>query len=326
MTRLQQQRFLWRTGFFLLFIFAPLFNIFRYDLTLGHFIVFGQAWTLGLDALIAGKVSPLEGGLNLILRGFLPLASFVIAGIWLSWKYGRLYCGWLCPHFSVVEYINDLMLRASGKPSLWEKQALPTLQPDGSQLLPNARYWSMVIVAVFSMSLLWAVTLLTYLLPPTEIYYNLFHGSLTRNQFTFISVATAAFCIEFLLARHLFCRFGCAVGLFQSLVWMANDKAMVVGYEGARAKACIDCNAACDNACPMRLKPRSLKRKMFTCTQCAQCLSACQTVQRDNPQGALLHWVRDEAARQAAGQLPLAPVAKPVPLYSSFEQTSWKNR
>jgi ferredoxin-type protein NapH len=28
-----------------------------------------------------------------------------------------------------------------------------------------------------------------------------------------------------MFARHLFCRFGCAVGLFQSLAWMANPKA-----------------------------------------------------------------------------------------------------
>jgi ferredoxin-type protein NapH len=33
------------------------------------------------------------------------------------------------------------------------------------------------------------------------------------------------FTLEFALARHLFCRFGCAVGLFQSLAWMANPGA-----------------------------------------------------------------------------------------------------
>jgi Fe-S-cluster-containing dehydrogenase component len=46
----------------------------------------------------------------------------------------------------------------------------------------------------------------------------------------------------------------------------------------------------------MRLKPRSIKRKMFTCTQCASCVSACEEVQRDNPEGSLLHWVQGEAA------------------------------
>jgi Fe-S-cluster-containing dehydrogenase component len=36
---------------------------------------------------------------------------------------------------------------------------------------------------------------------------------------------------------------------------------------------------------------------MFTCTQCAQCVSACETTQQHNPRGPLLQWVADEAAR-----------------------------
>lgn len=75
---------------------------------------------------------------------------------------------------------------------------------------------------------LWALALLTYLLPPFEIYHNLLNGTLTRNQSIFLTAATIAFTVEFLLARHFFCRYVCAVGLFQSLAWMANDRAMVV--------------------------------------------------------------------------------------------------
>ncbi|MFA7557326.1 MAG: hypothetical protein WCZ20_05955 [Hydrogenophaga sp.] len=139
---------------------------------------------------------------------------------------------------------------------------------------------------------------MTYLLPPTEIWGNLWHGELTRNQGIFIAVGTAVFTIEFLLARHLFCRFGCAVGLFQSLAWTANRRAMVVGFEQSRADECKDCGNACDNACPMRLKPRGMKRRMFTCTQCARCLQACDQVQADNPAGSLLQWV--DGAKAAA--------------------------
>ena len=115
-----------------------------------------------------------------------------------------------------------------------------------------------------------------------------------------------------MFARHLFCRFGCAVGLAQSLVWMANKKAMVVGYDRSRAVACADCNAACDNACPMRLKPRSIKRMMFSCTQCGQCVSACTDVQKGKPEGALLKWVDQACALDVSdrdfGRRPVVPV------------------
>jgi len=231
-------------------------------------------------------------------------------GIWVSWRYGRLYCGWLCPHFSVVEMINALMRRASGRPSLWERNALPSRQSDGTCIEPHAAWWPVVVAAVLGFALLWAVTLLTYLLPPAEVWGNLLHGTPTRNQALFIGVATVLLTIEFTLARHLFCRYGCAVGLFQSLVWMGNPRALVVGFERRRAAVCVDCDASCEHACPMRLKPRRLKRRMFTCTQCQQCIQACDRVNRPRGGPGVLRMVEGErAVTLAVREHRLAPIA-----------------
>lgn len=279
-----------QTGFFVLFLLAPIFDIFRFDLNLGHFIVFGLPWTLGLDPLINGEVPAYQGVINIIVRGFLPLASLVMFAGWVSWKYGRLYCGWLCPHFSVVESINNLMRRATGKFSLWDKKEMTDIRADGSKIPRSKLYWILVTIAVAGFAFLWAVVLLTYLLPPAEIYGNLFAGTLTLRQGIFISAATVALTIEFMFARHLFCRFGCAVGVFQSFVWMANKKAMVVSFDRDRAKLCHDCSDACDDVCPMRLKPRTIKRSMFTCTQCGQCLSACEQVQFKHNEAPIIAW------------------------------------
>ena len=290
---LQERRFILRVAFFVLFVVAPPLDIFRLDLTLGHFIFFGQDWTLGLDPFLAGEIGAGEASLNIILRGFVPIAIGAALLIGVAWRWGRLYCGWLCPHFSVVEAINALMIRTMGKPTLWEKHHLEGVSAD-------RRYWPLTLLAVVGFAFIWALSLLTYLLPPSEIYPNLLNGELTRNQTIFLSVGTAIFCIEFLMARHLFCRFGCAVGLFQSLAWMGNRKAMVVGFDNRRTESCIDCNAACDNACPMRLKPRSIKRRMFTCTQCARCLDACEQVQQKQAAPPLLRWLDDECARHVS--------------------------
>lgn len=304
----EQLRFLVRSAFFALFVLVPPLNLFRLDLTLGHFILFGQSWTLGLTAFQAGEIGPGQAVLNLIVRGFVPLAAIVGVFALVAWKYGRLYCGWLCPHFSVVETINSLMRRAFGRPTLWERAA-PGARTD-------SRYTPIVVIAVLGFAFLWALTLLTYLLPPVEIYHNLLHASLTRHQAIFLAAASSVFALEFLLARHLFCRFGCAVGVFQSFVWMANKQAMVVGFERGRASACGHCQTTCDDACPMRLKPRTIKRMKFACTQCGQCLSACEDSQRDNPQGALLHWVTREQALptsdRAAGSKPARRIDLPV--------------
>ena len=128
----------------------------------------------------------------------------------------------------------------------------------------------------------------------------------------FVGVATVALFVEFTLARHLFCRYACAVGMFQSLAWMANRQAMVVGYSRERARACADCPSFCDHVCPMRLKPRNIKRLMFACTQCGQCIDACGIVQRNNPEGSLLNWIAGQQALQADGSqglLASEPVA-----------------
>lgn len=298
----QGKRLAFQVGFFVLFVLAPVFDLFRYDLNADHAWLLGMEWRLGLDDFLAGKATALEAAGNIMLRLFVPLMAGAGLFIWAAWKWGRLYCGWLCPHFSVVETINKLMARASGKPSVWEKFALPRWNTDGSPRRVDVRWWAVVVPAAVAFAFLWAVVLLTYLLPPAEVYGNLFSDNLTRNQFIFITAATVVLSLEFLFARHLFCRFVCAVGLFQSLAWMSNKDAMVVGFKRDRASDCASClperQSACDAVCPMRLKPRNIKRHMFTCTQCAQCVDACGETQRDNPDGPLLAWVSGEAARQ----------------------------
>jgi polyferredoxin len=316
--RVQRQRLAWRTAFFALFLLAPPLNLFRLDLTLGHFIFLGMDWQLGIHGVSAGQAT-----FNLLTRAFLPIASVIGIAAWVSWRWGRMYCGWLCPHFSVVEMINSLMRRASGKPTLWLREPLPSQQSDGTHIEPRAGWWPVTLIAVLFFSALWAVTLLTYLLPPVEVWGNLVSGSLTRNQGIFITAATVALAIEFSLARHLFCRFGCAIGLAQSLIWMGNPRAMVIGFDRSRASACAGCDASCEHACPMRLKPRQIKRKMFTCTQCQQCVQACEKVGRSEGRNSLLKMVQNDCALQVSrrdfGHRP------PAPANCFSEGTPWKN-
>jgi len=298
----QDKRLLLRAAFFLLFLLAPPLDLFRFDLTAGHAILFGQPWVIGIDRFEAGEISAGHVAFNILTRVFLPILLVAALFIGASYKWGRLYCGWLCPHFSVVETINALMKRTLGKHSIWDRQRLPAARPDGSPLRPSKAWWPVTLGVALIFAFLWAVALVTYLLPPAEIYPNLLHAALTANQARFIGVATLLLFIEFTFARHLFCRFGCAVGLFQSLAWMANKKALVVGFDHARARTCADCDNACDNACPMRLRPRTLKRSMFTCTQCSRCIEACEQVQQDHPSGSLLQWVDGACALHKSGR------------------------
>lgn len=309
-TRLQ--RLGWQCAFFILFVLTPIFDIFRFDLYEGHAYLLGMPWLLGIDDFLAHRIGSLEAGLNILLRLFVPIVLGGIAVMYVAWRWGRIYCGWLCPHFSVVESINGLMRRASGKHSLWDKTPEPAITPSGEVRSMSRLWWVPTVIFAVFFAALWAIVLLTYLLPPKVIYSNLMHAELTANQARFIGVGTLVLTIEFLFARHLFCRFGCAFGVFQSLAWMANRGAMVIGFERQRAADCTACQslggtgyAACEAECPMRLRPRQTKQKMFTCTQCTRCVSACQEVQQRHGAQPLLRWIEKDVARRNEAQVSL---------------------
>jgi polyferredoxin len=300
--RLQQWRQATQVGFFALFLAAPALNLLRFDLSEAQLWFFGQRWSLGIDALAQGQIDATQAALQLVLRAFLPALILVALFLGVAYRYGRLYCGWLCPHFSMVEGLNSLLYRACGKLSLWDKSRTPREGP-----APAPHWWPVFGISCALMGFAWAITLLTYLLPPPVIWGGLVHGTLTPNQTRFLVIASTLFTLEFAFARHLFCRFGCAVGLFQSLAWMANPKGMVVSFARERARDCKTCDqprgSACDNACPMRLNPRNIKRMMFSCVQCGQCLSACDASQGAQQRTPTLEWqVGVDALRETLRQ------------------------
>lgn len=298
--RIQKLRQFTQVGFFLLFLLAPALDLLRFDLYSTQLWFLGHPWSLGIQAFKSGSgnsATTLQASAGIMLGLFVPLIAFIAVFLGIAYRYGRIYCGWLCPHFSVVEMLNDVLQRACGKLSLWDSRPTPR-----AHLTPKRRWWPVFIVSCALMGFLWAITLLTYLLPPSVIWGNLFNGTLTPNQLRFIGIGTVILTADFAFARHLFCRFGCAAGLFQSLAWMANPKGLVVSFARNRAKDCKTCDpprgSACDNSCPMRLKPRNIKRMMFSCVQCGQCLSACDESQHAQQKSPLLEWKIDVAALQ----------------------------
>jgi polyferredoxin len=266
-------------------VLAPVFDVLRYDLPAGHAWLLGFEWHAGLDDLLCvSKVAALGAIGRIFGRVILPV--FALGGLlmWAAWRWGRLYCGWLCPHFWVVELINECMRRAGGRPTLWEPRPCPCSGPTAGRSCRIAaggwrrRCWR------------WAVRWCGPSSPSPmccrlpRCMATCWRGA-RRGEGIFIAVFTGLLALEFFFARHLFCRFACSVGVFQSLAWMANRAALVVGFRRERGAECAACDSACDHACPMRLRPRNIKRAMFTCTQCGLCVAACETTQRDNPRG-----------------------------------------
>jgi polyferredoxin len=151
-----------QAAFFAFFVLAPVFDVLRYDLPAGHAWLLGFEWHAGLDDLLCvSKVAALGAIGRIFGRVILPV--FALGGLlmWAAWRWGRLYCGWLCPHFWVVELINECMRRAGGRPTLWEPRPLPLQRADGRPIVPDRRWWLAAALLAVGCALVWAVVTLT---------------------------------------------------------------------------------------------------------------------------------------------------------------------
>ncbi len=287
-----------RYSFYLLFLLAPWLDIFRFDLTAGHFVILGHAWIFGLEPSQYQCFDTPTQVRHLVLNFILPVVFLVAAFIFISWKYGRLYCGWLCPHFSVVESINRLMERYLGRVTFWEKASIEH---------KGISRWLIVLSACIIIAFVWAFTILSYVIPPQNLIQGIIDVHLSFGPVIFLLLMTLVLTLDFFFARHLFCKYGCSVGMLQSFAWMGNRKALVIGFDKSRASLCQSCDNECDKACPMRLPVRGIKRAKITCTQCGICLNACDAVQvkAHNNEPRVINWVSGNKAievdRKAAG-------------------------
>ena len=67
---LQRYRVLAQIGFFALFTLTPIFDLLRYDLTEKHAYFLTIPWHLGIDDLIAGRVTAGTAAVNLVFLVF----------------------------------------------------------------------------------------------------------------------------------------------------------------------------------------------------------------------------------------------------------------
>ncbi len=62
----------------------------------------------------------------------------------------------------------------------------------------------------------------------------------------------------------------------------------------------------------MRLQPRNIKRRMFSCVQCGQCLDACDTTQTAQGRSPTLQWrIGADALRETLRQRRAHPPEQP---------------
>jgi len=258
-------------GFVALFLFAPVFDLLRYDVAAKDFYFLGQVRDLGLGQDFYQSpdlIGPGQVALRFFVRGILPwlvvLAVFPLLGFFL----GRAFCGWACPEGALFEFADYLTLKCLGRRSVYGPAS-----NDPPGVRGNRWLWGLIAAAyLMTVPPFFGIMLSGYFIAPARIWNEITTMNLSPGLRYGIFGVSLYMLVTFVLVRHVICKYVCSGGLMQMLFGWISPLALVIRFKGH--EGCTDCRG-CEQACFMGVRPRSA-RKNINCVNCGACIEACR--------------------------------------------------
>lgn len=243
--------------------------IMLFDLGARRFTIFGFTF-LPTDTLLLALA--MVGGL---------LGLFLLTAL-----FGRVWCGWACPHTVYMEFVFRPIER------LFEgtrgRGGTPRRPP--SAIASVARYGVYLLIAFVL-----ANTFLAYFIGAAELADWMTSSPLVHpSHFLIMAGLTAAMMFHFGFFREQLCILACPYGRLQS--GLLDEDSMIVSYDAARGEPrgrkrrlpvvegqgerrgdCVDCKL-CVTTCPTGIDIR--EGLQMECVNCTQCIDACDTVMK----------------------------------------------
>jgi len=213
------------------------------------------------------------------------IAFFFITGLGFSLffvtaLFGRLWCGWACPHTVFLEHVYRRIERWIEGDS--PKRRKLDQQPwDVGKLFKRTLKHSLFVV----ISMIIAHFFLAYFVSIPQLY-SWMRSSPAENwsAFVFVFVASGLIYFNFAWFREQLCLVICPYGRLQSA--LIDDDSMIIGYDENRGEPrgkatqtgvgdCIDCNR-CVQVCPTGIDIR--QGLQIECIGCANCIDACDAI------------------------------------------------
>lgn len=254
--------------FWALFFLGPALNLFRVDMLHQQLVFMDRFLPFRFDTLM-----------------WLPIGFYggvIVIGI-VSFVWGRLFCGWTCPHNTLTEWTRWLRAMVDpgnvreNKPA-WMKKLLRRYPDAKFALFALSPLLAIAVASTFSLLLCF------YVVPPDWVLgqYTSGHPHIAlvygNGLFTLIG-------LFLLYAGHDFCRTCCPYGMGQSVsAYHENSRwrPMEIQFTGNKTDDCKTCQA-CQMVCPVDLDPRmgtlegAFKLGQFDgCFNCGECIDACK--------------------------------------------------
>lgn len=264
----------WRTRlvqplFWALFFLSPVFGVYQLDVIHNHLVFMGRHYPFETSTMM-----------------WLPIgfgACVLTIGL-VSVLYGRLFCGWICPHNAMTEW-------------LWPLRMLIGIGQKPFSLTQLTKRWPWMTVVFVLVSLVWAFMVTWAICMLFTSYFVPLDWQLERlgtDEFPMIlgwgQALLMLIGLFLVYSGHEFCRNACPYGLLQSLSAYLTEKwtPMEIRYRfGDDQSACKSCRA-CETACPVDIdprKPENLKVGIGEgCFNCGQCIDACHVVHEPSPE------------------------------------------
>lgn len=223
---------------------------------------------------------PLTNGLRLDVRAHLfyfawhkmaahdLLLLFWVAmlGVWalvaVSFLYGRLWCGWVCPQTLASDFADSLKARLD---------KLLRARRGRAQFLIARGAWTLALLA---MALGTGLVVTSYWLAPRTVAQAALHPLTDMSAALVIYGLMVVIAADMLWVRRRFCANACPYGAMLGL--LADQNTLAVRYLDERADDCIKCGR-CETVCPMGIDIKQGAGQM-ECIGCGECADACDDV------------------------------------------------
>ncbi len=179
-----------------------------------------------------------------------------------SFLYGRLWCGWVCPQTLASDFADSLRKRLD--------KALQT-RPGKPRFALSRSLWTSAILAA---SLGTGVILACYWLAPRDVFAATVAPWRDPAAGLTVYLTAAVLAADMLWLRRRFCSHLCPYGPLMST--LGDQNTLAVRYLTERNDDCIGCHK-CEVDCPMGI---DIKKGVgqHACIGCGECIDSCNDV------------------------------------------------